>query len=131
MVNRCYSPPKHSKCELFSHLFLPKSFDNNCRVINGILCYRYPTPEPDPLLQNVSWKPISKSNFPYLSIDTNLKVRYSLNNGHAAWWVKLYNKYIPDASTCWPFHPSHSLIAEGSEPDLPRHAKASTQTHTT
>ncbi|KDR24380.1 Esterase FE4 [Zootermopsis nevadensis] len=64
----------------------------------------YPTPQPDPVLQNVSWKPISKSNFPSLSIDTDLKMKHGLNNGHAEWWMKLYSKYIPDASPCWPFY---------------------------
>lgn len=77
---------------------------NDCGIIHRFLCYRYPTPQPDPVLQNVSWKPISKSNFPSLSIDTDLKMKHGLNNGHAEWWMKLYSKYIPDASPCWPFY---------------------------
>lgn len=91
----------------------------------------YPTPEPDPLLQNASWKPISKSNFPYLSIDIDLKIRYSLNNGHAAWWVTLYNNYIPDASPCWPFHSPDNPNTQGSQTDMSGQSKANILADTT
>ncbi|KAJ4438858.1 hypothetical protein ANN_14811 [Periplaneta americana] len=63
-----------------------------------------PTPERDELLQNITWKPVTGKSFPYLNIDTNLTIRYNLNEGRPIWWEQLYKKYVPQHTPCWPFY---------------------------
>ncbi|XP_069678272.1 juvenile hormone esterase-like isoform X2 [Periplaneta americana] len=52
-----------------------------------------PTPEADPLLQNVAWKPLTKTEFPYLDIDTNLTLQHDLLKKAMNFWDQLARNY--------------------------------------
>ncbi|KAJ4435645.1 hypothetical protein ANN_18261 [Periplaneta americana] len=52
-----------------------------------------PTPETDPLLQNVAWKPLTKTEFPYLDIDTNLTLQHDLLKKAMNFWDQLTRNY--------------------------------------
>ncbi|XP_069682965.1 juvenile hormone esterase-like isoform X2 [Periplaneta americana] len=49
-----------------------------------------PTPTKDPLLQNITWQPVTKSASPYLGINVNLTIKHDLNNGSLKFWKKLF-----------------------------------------
>ncbi|KAJ4447025.1 hypothetical protein ANN_09013 [Periplaneta americana] len=49
-----------------------------------------PTPTKDPLLQNITWQPVTKSASPYLDINVNLTIKHDLNNGSLKFWKKLF-----------------------------------------
>ncbi|XP_069678273.1 esterase FE4-like [Periplaneta americana] len=52
-----------------------------------------PTPEADPLLQNVTWNPVTQTEFPYLHIDTNLTLKHDLLNDTMNFWDQLTRNY--------------------------------------
>ncbi|PSN30761.1 hypothetical protein C0J52_25602 [Blattella germanica] len=63
-----------------------------------------PTPSIDPLLQNLTWPPVTSSSFQYMSIDTDLSIKENLNDGHGLWWEQLYENFTIGASPCWTAH---------------------------
>ncbi|XP_069678766.1 uncharacterized protein [Periplaneta americana] len=70
-----------------------------------------PTPKQDALLNNTKWKPISESDFPYLSIDKNLEIKHDLRNNNPVWWKTLFRKYTSGVSPCWPHKSSRKITA--------------------
>jgi hypothetical protein len=66
-------------------------------MIECINCYlphlppfcRNPTQEPDPLLQNIVWAPVTHSDFRYLSIGTDLALRHNFNKDRMDFWEAL------------------------------------------
>ncbi|XP_069678276.1 juvenile hormone esterase-like [Periplaneta americana] len=52
-----------------------------------------PTPEADPLLQDITWPPLTQREFPYLDIDTNLTLKHNLLNNIMNFWDQLTRNY--------------------------------------
>lgn len=63
-----------------------------------------PTPQPEQLLQNVTWYPVNQTNFPYLNIDSKLSIKENLNNGNGLWWQQLFKNFTEGVSPCWTAH---------------------------
>ncbi|PSN47919.1 hypothetical protein C0J52_03361 [Blattella germanica] len=55
--------------------------------------YGNPTPEAHHLLQNVTWTPVTATNFSSLNIDQNLTVEYDTRRDSLNFWENIYRNY--------------------------------------
>ncbi|KAJ9581580.1 hypothetical protein L9F63_023239, partial [Diploptera punctata] len=53
-----------------------------------------PTPEPDPLLQNVTWSPVTELDHFYLDIGGDLILKRDVDIDHMEFWNTLYNQHF-------------------------------------
>ncbi|KAK9874756.1 hypothetical protein WA026_005566 [Henosepilachna vigintioctopunctata] len=55
--------------------------------------YHNPTPTPDDLFQNITWKPLEKGEINYLNIDADLQMLKNPSEKNITFWDTLYSTY--------------------------------------
>ncbi|XP_069678764.1 esterase FE4-like [Periplaneta americana] len=82
--------------ELMTSMRMVKLWTNFAKTGN-------PTPEMDPLLENVVWKPVTESDLVYLDINSELTMQHNFKKERMLFWEELYQNYSA-ISSCWVHH---------------------------